>query len=284
MDREQKSVDVVVEHNAEQKVERTVEGGKQTSIRIRDICEGTHEFTITARDDQGATDSITRSAVFENAPPELEDFEVPKTQDEYVGAFPGGYMPASVEVADHRCSSASSPDPNRIGWSIDGDRIASGPRLMARLSPDNYSAGDTITLQAEFDDGTAVDRESLDIPLRSQPQGDQPLYAEITDCNVCDFVSYAADGKYSPNTVELEGRGVDPKTGSLSDRSLIWEAKPHGGARREVGRGQTATFELDEFFQDTPLPTETHTIYLTVEDDSGRTKTVQETFSLYIGG
>lgn len=294
-DREQAEVDVTIEGGDGAMVaERTIIEGGQKSVLIPDLCEGTRTWTITAEDDAGATDSVTLSAVVENAAPQVEMAVPGSDGGEVPGAFPGGYLSAGTTVTDARCSEKPTPDSSLVAWYLDGQRIASGRDLVTRLAPDEYAAGDTITLQAGFDDGSIESRSrKVDVTLRQEPAGDQPLHVDITECNVCKDIGTASvnfngsgESPYEPNEVTLRGYGLDPKNGALPEESLTWEISKagNGSQRTKVGQGESASFELDELFANPGIAEGTHTIYLTVEDDSGKTASDQAQFTIIIDG
>lgn len=288
-DRESREVDVVVRRSDGSEVGNTVASeGETVTITAGDLCQGTYTFTIEAIDGQGKTATATRSIVVENATPSVTVDKSTLTGDSAPPIFPGGYLAGSSDVQDPRCSSAESVDRDRVAWYLDDQRVARTADLLTRLSPQSYSAGDTISVQARYDDGQAEGRSDvLNIQLDSVPPGDLDPEVNITRCNACKYAVLVASGDqlYTPNKVILEGQGFDPKEGQLTGDSMIWELQKDGtGARQEIGRGTSITFKMNEKFSGVADAVGTHTIYLTARDSNGNEVTTSVTFEGYVSG
>jgi hypothetical protein len=166
--------------------------------------------------------------------------------------------------------------------------IARTADLLQRLSPNDYMAGDTILLQARFDDGQATgSSDTVDITLDSVPSGDLQPEVNITQCSVCESTVQIGVGNqaYTPNEATLRGQGFDPKEGELTGKSMTWEIKKDGHTSREnLGTGTSITFKMDEVFTGPGEADGTHTIYLTGQDSTGNEVTASATFTGYLGG
>lgn len=288
-DREARDVDIQVRRSDGTEVgSRLSTKGETETIKADDLCQGTVTFTIEATDDEGNTETATRSIVVENTTPTVTwgDSGKPMRMDPLV--FPGGYLAASVDVMDPRCSSADPVDLDRVAWFLDDQRIARTADFLTRLSPQTYEVGDIVTVQARFDDGQAEGRSPMaPVELQPVPPGDLEPEVSITQCNVCDGGVQIAVGSqlYTPNEISLKGQGFDPKEGKLTGDSMVWEIQKDGHTtRQEIGRGTSITFEMDQVFTGPNDAEGTHTIYLTASDSNGNEVTASTTMFGSLGG
>lgn len=278
VDREQSEVPVTVRRVGEGKIQdRMLPSGEVSGISVRRLCQGTATFRITAKDNSGATDSETITFEIENATPEVEI--TVGDDDSTPSVFPGGYLSATADVTDPRCPDKPNPDEFLTEWYLNGERVGTTADLVTQLPADQFSTGDTVSVQATFDDGEAVGRSQVvDVVLESKPEGGLEPEANITDCNFCEGSVTVVPGAdrlfYNPGTYTLRGVGYDPSEGRLSGASLEWAVEKVNG-REEIGTGSTVTFEAKDYWP-TELTTQSYSdaiggfnVYLTVRDSDG---------------
>ncbi|MGM0558371.1 MAG: hypothetical protein ACQEVA_18445, partial [Myxococcota bacterium] len=245
-DRETELVDVsVTGGNAD--VETSVNSEGEGQITVRDLCEGVQTLTVTAQDNQGASTSETFTVVVQNAVPEVSMDASTLTGDNAQPIFPGAYVSVDATVEDTRCSQAPPVEDSLTGWYLDDARVSRTAALFTRLPQAQYSVGDTLSVQARFDDGTDVGTsQRVEVTLEEPPQGDLPAEANITECNVCDRAINGPGPPYRPhNRIQATGIGYDPKDGELSGDRLTWYLiNEANGDRSQIGTGKSIDVEL----------------------------------------
>jgi hypothetical protein len=259
-DREQEFVDVRIEEDGKTVDEERVAG--TATLMSGATCQGAHTYSITATDDQGESVSETVSVVVENRVPSVT-LERGSAPDPY----PGGYLVAFGGASDRTCDSNNAAQPALIGWYVDGQRVGSSEELLYRVPPSKYAAGDTLSVEARYDDGQAVGRsEPIEVTVAQKPAG--------ADLEPTPIIRTPVQGEYYKTTgspLPFEGLGIDTEDGELPDNSLVWEIQKDGGWV-EVGRGKTGSVDYYNFFE----PTETfgsHRLRLTVTDSAGQSVT-----------
>jgi hypothetical protein len=279
-DREQSELPVTVRRIGVGTVaDKTIPSGGTREITLPRLCEGSLTLRLTVEDKTGATDSETISLVVENATPKVDISVGDPQSDSTPRVFPGGYVSATADVTDPRCPDKSRPNEQLTEWYLNGERVGTTADLLTRLSPSRFSVGDTISLQASFDDGQAVGRSDvIDLTLESKPEGGLPPEANITECRYCDEVTVIAISQteldYIANRITARGVGYDPIEGRIAGDALQWEFETPSG-RVPVGTGRKVNFKLEDH-----LPTAanresfnraigTWTLYLTVTDSDG---------------
>ncbi|MGM0556690.1 MAG: hypothetical protein ACQEVA_09965 [Myxococcota bacterium] len=242
-DREDREVDVRIQ-NDDVSGSTTVAEGGESQLTTSSLCEGVTDLTVVAEDDDGATDTKTISVVAENAQPAVTLDDSLLTTDL---VFPGAFISATASVTDSRCASAPDVDEDRTRWFVDGTQVARTKTLGYRLPAAQYSAGDTVQVEARFDDGGEVGSDSTSVTLGAVPSGDVPIEASINSCNICEFGTVWG-GAYSVDTIEVSGIAFDPKEGELSGSQLVWELEEPDGTRSQFGTGADASLDLENHY------------------------------------
>ncbi len=283
-DREQSTVRIIADDGTDSEVVTSTEG-EEVELEFTSLCQGARTYTITAEDDEGATDVVQFSVVVENAVPEVELDPSTLTGANAPPIFPGGYMSAAATVNDPGCPSADPVNTDFIEWYIDGMQVSQAPELLTRLAPQEYSVGQTISLEARYDDGedTGVS-QPVDVTLESTPPGDLEAEVKITQCDFCGESVIFAGSLYVPDEVTLRGVAFDPKEGQLPGSELTWQIiNEDDSARKTIGTGREITFKFSDYYPNPGSFEGTNTIYLTV-DDAGQTVEDSVDFFFLIGG
>lgn len=283
-DREDASVPITVTGPGVSESSGSSEEGGETTITVNDLCEGVQELTVTATDSDGASDAQTISIVVENATPTVEIDTSTLTGTSAPPIFPGGYVTATADVSDPRCSSADPVAIDLVEWYVDGAQVSRSTELVTRLPSAEYGVGDDVTIEARFDDGQAVGTSnSIAVTLESEPAGDLPAEVVISSCSVCDGAVIVGGDSYIPEEATLTGVAFDPKEGELTGSQLNWTVENEDGSPIDLGTGNSITFRIDDVFLSPATADGTNTVTLSV-DDGGQTVTDTVDFFVSVGG
>lgn len=258
-DREQEKVDVVLSEGGKEIAKISASEGQVEKLVTEPLCQGSHQFTVTAKDKKNATDQRTISAIVENYKPRVS------LADEHFAdlpLFPGSYLIAFATASDRSCeASGNTAEQDLIEWHLNGNKLpATGRELIHRLPEGASMVGQSFTLEARYSDGIDVGiSNAAEFTLGARPPGlDLPPTAIIRSpaADSCDpHKEYLMGVEWS-----LDGFGIDTEDGKIVPKSWRFE-----GPETFTLPGNATKFKLNQpgFWQ----------VTLTVEDSAGQTDT-----------
>lgn len=272
-DREQTHVDVVVTDSSGSVVgERRVGDDESGLISTQPVCIGAETYRITATDDNGESTTEVVSVIVDNRIP-----NVSVDRGTAPSPFPGGYLVAFADVNDRTCESLDNAEPALIAWYANGQRVGSSDELLFRVPTSDYQAGDSLQLEARYDDGLDVGASGVDtISVIEKPAGlDIEPMAIIR--RPVDGVQYLRGDAMLP----FEGIGIDTEDGELN--TLVWEIDYGVNNWIEISRNRSG--EIDHFdIYGVNGAFGTHTLRLTVTDSAGQSIAETITYEIYPPG
>jgi hypothetical protein len=271
-DREQQEVDVVITDGSGNVVaERRVDDQSTAALFSSGLCVGSHTFQITATDDDGESTSETISVIVDNRTP-----TVTVDRGTAPSPFPGGYLVAFADASDRTCDSPNAAEPALIGWYADGQRIGSTDELLFRVPTSDYGPGDTLTLQARYDDGADVGESTAEqISVIQKPAG--------LDIEPMAIIRKPVDGNgYETNNGEVafEGIGIDTEDGELN--TLVWEIRTGVNQWTEISRDRTGFIDHFTLFPGSGFGF--YDLRLTVTDSAGQSVTETVSYNTFPSG
>lgn len=272
-DREQTHVDVVITDSSGSMVgERRVGDDELGLIATDPACIGAETYRITATDDQGASTSKTVSVIVDNRVP-----TVSVDRGTAPSPFPGGYLVAFADVSDRTCESLNAAEPALIAWYADGQRVGSSDELLFRVPASDYQPGDTLQLEARFDDGLDVGASGVDtLSIIEKPPG--------LDIEPMPIIRFPVDGEIytrDAGRLDFEGIGIDTEDGELN--TLVWEIEQGVNNWTEVSRNRSGEIDYFDLFGATGA-FGFHRLRLTVTDSAGQSVTETVTYEIYPSG
>ena len=251
---------------------KTAVGNDSAKFGVSDLCAGTYAFEAVAKDDQGKEGSDSISVTVENFVPEVS---VREDAIEPTWLFPGGRLLGFADIVDRVCSSASPADPALTAWYVDGKRVGSTDELFYSLNPNVYNAGDTLTLEARYDDGGDEGRsETVEVTLQAPP-ADGEVVTPITTIREpkngdrfgpTNWSGICTSNNPTPDWAKIRavGTSYDINEGRLAGDTFVWEISG-GSGFVEVARGERVSIDPCVVYD----PRATYSLRLTATNGDG---------------
>lgn len=265
-DREQDKVDVALTQGSKEIAKASLSEGQTEVLTTEPLCQGSHEFVVTAKDAKGATDERKISAIVENYKPRVA------LDDEHLAdlpIFPGSYLIAFATASDRSCEApGNTAEQDLIEWYLNDEKLgATGKELIHRLPGGASVEGRAFTLQARYGDGTDVGvSNTAEFTVGARPPGvDLPptaiIRSPIADSCTGYNKEYLLGVEYA-----LEGLGIDTEDGKIPASRLEWNFEGLSSGTTSFTLPGTATkFKLNQ--------PGSFRVSLTVRDSAGQSDT-----------
>jgi PKD repeat protein len=207
--------------------------GEQFSFTPDD--NGIYEVTVTATDDDGATEAATSSMDVSNAAPTVSITE------------PTGDLPEGTEISlDAQVSDPGTVDTHTYAWDVtkDGEAYASGEGEQFSFTPDDNGIYEVTVTATDDDGGTGAATSSVDV---------SNVAPTLESVAVPDLVS-------ENEPVTVNGEMVDPGTADSFSVEIDWG---DGTVETYEHAAGTSTFEGSHSYENGGV----YTVSLTLADD-----------------